>query len=67
MLDPNQPREQTAFRSGYPKTDQIHFSNQVVEKYAEYTKPLSMTFIDYIKAFDSAETLTVVKTFGRQA
>ena len=35
------------------KTDHIHVINQVVEKYAEYTKPQCITFIDYEKTLNS--------------
>ena len=64
-LDSNQPREEAGFRSGYSTTDHIHVISQVLEKYAEYTKPLYMAFIDCVKAFDSVETSAVMKTLRR--
>ena len=50
----------------FSTTDHIHAINQAVEKYAEYTKPLCMTFIKYENIFDSVETSTVIKTHRRQ-
>ena len=40
----------------------MSFLNQIVEKYAEYTKPLSIAFIECDKAIDSMETLAVMKS-----
>ena len=65
-LDSNQPKENADFRSGYSTINQIHVINQVIEKYAEYTKPLCMAFINYDEVFDSVETSTVMKTLRRQ-
>ena len=61
MLDSNQLIEQAGFWSGYSTSEYIYVINQVVEKYAEYTKPLCMAFIDYEQAFDLVETLAVMK------
>ena len=41
------------FQSGYSTIDHIHVIIKVGGKYAQYTKPLFMAFIDYEKAFDS--------------
>ena len=46
-MDSNQPKGQAGFRSGYLIPDYIHVINQVVGKYAEYTKPQCNAFIDY--------------------
>lgn len=65
-LDFNQPREQAGFRKGYSTMDHIHVVNQIIEKSAEYNKPLYMAFIDYEKAFDSVETAAVVEALRYQ-
>lgn len=41
--------------------DHIYVVDQVVEKFAEYTKPISMAFIDYEKAFDSVLTAVMLE------
>ena len=66
MLDSNQPREQAGFRSGYSTTDHIQVINQVMEKTAEYRKPLCMAFIDYEKAFDSVRISAVMGAIRKQ-
>ncbi|WP_265430092.1 RNA-directed DNA polymerase, partial [Klebsiella pneumoniae] len=65
-LDFQQPREQAGFRKGYSTLDHIHTINQVIEKSAEYTKPLYMVFIDYEKAFDSVSTAAVLEALKDQ-
>lgn len=42
-----QPKEQAVFRKAYSTVDHMHVVNQVIEKCAEYTKPLRMAVIDY--------------------
>ena len=65
-LDSNQLKEQTGFRIGYSTTNHIHVIYQVVEKNAEYTKFLCMTFIDYEKkAFYSVEISAAMKTLRK--
>lgn len=41
--------------------DHAHVVNQVIEKCAEYTKPLRMAVIDYEKVFDSVHTTAVLE------
>ena len=55
ILESNQPKEQAGFQLDYSTTDHIHVINQIIDKYAEYTKPLCMIFIDFGRAFDSVE------------
>lgn len=51
--DIQQLREQAGFMKGYLTVDHIHVLILVVEKPAEYNKPLYMAAIDYEKAFHS--------------
>ncbi|MCJ3109057.1 reverse transcriptase family protein, partial [Klebsiella pneumoniae] len=46
--------------------DHVHTINQVIEKSAEYNRPLYMAFIDYEKAFDSVEIPAVLEALRRQ-
>ena len=66
QLDENQPVEQAGFRSGFSTTDHIHTINQLIEKCAEYQKPLCLAFVDYEKAFDSVETNAVLTSLKNQ-
>ena len=58
-LDENQPREQAGFKSWYSTTDHIYVVNQLKGNCREYNIPLSITFVDYGKAFDSVQTQAV--------
>ena len=66
VLDENQPIEQAGFRSGYSTIDHIHTVNQLKEKCAEYQKPLCFAFVDYEKAFDSAESKAILNSLEKQ-
>lgn len=52
-LDFYQPREQAGFRSGYGTNDHLLVIKNLIEKSAEYNKPLALIFVDYEKAFDT--------------
>lgn len=52
-IDDCQPIEQAGFRSGFSTTDHMHVTQQIVEKYKEFNRPLYIAFIDYAKAFDT--------------
>ncbi|EYC11218.1 hypothetical protein Y032_0051g2083 [Ancylostoma ceylanicum] len=60
MLDAYQPTEQAGFRKGFCCMDHIHTIIQLIERCREYTMPLILTFVDYRKAFDSADTNAVL-------
>ena len=63
-LDDNQGREQAGFRKGFSTTDHLHVISQLVEKCSEFSIPLCLTFVDYEKAFDSVEHLSVIDAIG---
>lgn len=49
----DQPSEQAGFRKDYSTMDHIDKIEQIIEKYAEYKRPLYIAFIiDYKKAFN---------------
>ena len=54
------PREQAGFGSKYSTTDYIHAINQLKEKCREYNIPLCVAFVAYEKAFDSAQTQSML-------
>ena len=64
-LDENQPREQASFRKGYSTTDHLQALNQTTEKSNEYNLPLCIGFIDYEKAFDTAEHFAIFKALRK--
>ena len=45
--------EQAGFRRGYSTIDHIYTTEQLIEKYNKYQRPLYIAFIDYQKAFDT--------------
>ncbi|XP_068206436.1 uncharacterized protein [Palaemon carinicauda] len=65
QLDFNHPRK-AGYRNGYSTTDYIHVINLLIEESTENDKPLCMTFINYVTAFDSVKTSAVRKSFQRQ-
>lgn len=52
-LELYQSREQAGFRSGYGTNDHLLVIKNLIEKCAEYNKPLVLIFVDYEKAFDT--------------
>ena len=47
-------------------SDHIHAINQLKEKCLEYNIPLCVAFVDYEKAFDSAETQAILTSLQKQ-
>ena len=62
MLEENQTKERAGFRSELSTIDHIHTVNQLRGKCKVYNLPLCLTFIDFKKAFDSAETDAILKS-----
>lgn len=60
-LDFDRPIEQASFRKGYFTMEHLQAINQIIEKSAEYKKPVYMAFVDYEKAFDSVEIPLVLE------
>lgn len=60
-LDFQQPHKQAGFKTRCCTIGHDHVINQVIEKSAEYNKPIYVAFIDYEKAFDSVSTPSVLK------
>ena len=60
-LDDNQPTEQAGFRKNYSTIDHLQAINQIIEKTQEYNLTLYMAFIDYAKAFDTVEHVSILK------
>ena len=54
------------FWNNHSTTGNIHVINNVVEKYAEYIKPLCIAFIHYETAFDSVENSAAMIALKRQ-
>ncbi|KAK6763162.1 hypothetical protein RB195_023756 [Necator americanus] len=65
-IDEGQPCEQAGFRKGFSTIDHIHTVSKLIEVSREYKMPLSLTFIDLKKAFDSVETEAVVEVLDNQ-
>jgi len=53
--------EQAGFRKGYSTTDHVFVLNCIVDMYLYKHKKLYCTFIDYKKAFDSIDRITLWK------
>ena len=67
-LDENQPREQAGFRNVYSTSDHLKGLNQItetIEKSNEYSLPLCIGFIDYGKAFDTAEHFAIFEALRK--
>ncbi|KAE9415722.1 hypothetical protein Angca_006989, partial [Angiostrongylus cantonensis] len=65
-LDEKQSCEQAGFRKGYSTMDHIHTITRLIEVWQEYKTPLSFTFIDLQKAFDSTEIEAVMEALHSQ-
>ena len=66
VLDESQPCEQAGFRTGFSTIDHLQTLNQLIEKTQEFNRNLYLVFIDFAKAFDSVEQLSVLKALQRQ-
>ena len=65
-LRENQPVEQAGFRAGFSTIDHIQSVAQVMEKAQEYNLDLYMAFIDFAKAFDSVEHVSILTALQNQ-
>ncbi|KIH45394.1 hypothetical protein ANCDUO_24565 [Ancylostoma duodenale] len=65
-LDEAQPLEQSGFRCKFITLDHIITCCRLIEATRECQEPLVLTFIDYKKAFDSAEPARVWKALEEQ-
>ena len=65
-LDENQPREQAGFRAGFRTSDHLHTLSQVIEKAKEYRFNICLGFIDYEKAFNSLDHLSLLQALKNQ-
>ena len=52
-VDPLLRNNQAGFRSGRSCAQQIHILRRIMEGFKEYQLPLTVTFVDFKKAFDS--------------
>ena len=52
-VDPILRNNQAGFRSGRSCSQQIHILRRIIEAFGNYQLPLTVTFIDFKKAFDS--------------
>ncbi|KAI5722002.1 hypothetical protein M8J76_002173 [Diaphorina citri] len=52
-IEEHQPPEQAGFRKSYSTMDNLQTINQLLEKSNEYQVKLSISVVDYVKAFDS--------------
>ena len=57
------PDVQADFRKGRGTRDQIANIHQIIEKASEFQKNIYFCFIDYVKAFDSADHKKLWKIF----
>ncbi|KAK6760653.1 hypothetical protein RB195_021927 [Necator americanus] len=65
-LDEAQPQEQAGFRQGLSCLDHIQTVSKVIEVCREYRLPLTLTFVDGGKAFDSIETNAILSALVDQ-
>jgi len=65
QINGHQDKDQAGFRSGRSTIDHIHTLNQLKKKAREYNLPITMTFVNYEKAFDSVETNAICNAFIR--
>ena len=61
IMDENQPPDQAGFRTNYSTIDHLQTVNQVIEKAHEFNLNIYMAFIDFSKAFDSVEHISVLE------
>jgi len=61
-----QTKDQAGFHSNRSATDHLQALNQLREKANEYHTPILLAFVDYEKAFDSAETNAVMNALKEQ-
>lgn len=47
--------KEAAFRRGYATIDHLQVIKTLIEKSAEYNKPLLVIFVDYQKVFDTSD------------
>ena len=52
-VDPLLKKNQAGFRPGRSSAQQIHILRRIMEGFKEYQPPLTITFVDFEKAFDS--------------
>ena len=52
-VDPLLRKNQAGFRPGRSSAQQIHILRRIMEGFKEYQPPLTITFVDFEKAFDS--------------
>ncbi|KAE9413180.1 hypothetical protein Angca_005393, partial [Angiostrongylus cantonensis] len=65
-LAEGQPCKQAGFRKGFSTVDHIHTITRLIEVPREYKRPLSHTFIDLQKAFDSIQIEAVMEALVSQ-
>ena len=53
LVDPLLRNNQAGFRQGRSCSQQIHILRRIMEGFKEYQLPLTVTFVDFKKAFDS--------------
>ena len=53
QVDPLLRKNQAGFRPGRSSAQQIHILRRIMEGFKEYQLPLTITFVDFKKAFDS--------------
>ena len=55
------PERQSGFRAGRSTTDMVFTLSQLQDKRREQRKPLFITFVDLIKAFDTVSRKSLYK------
>ncbi|KAK6730305.1 hypothetical protein RB195_007021 [Necator americanus] len=65
-VDEGQPCEQAGYRNGFSTIDHVHMVSKLIEVSREYKMPLSLTFIDFKKAFDTVENEAVMEALDNQ-
>ena len=58
-VDPFLRKKQAGFRPGRSCARQTHILRRVIEGFKEYQLPLTVTFVDFIKGFDSINRTTM--------
>ncbi|KAL1446846.1 hypothetical protein WDU94_003496 [Cyamophila willieti] len=66
ILDNAQPVEQAGFRNNFSTIDHILTLREVMSRAREYKMPLTIAFIDFEKAFDSATFSAVFQSLREQ-
>ena len=67
IIEPQLMEAQCGFRKGRGTVDQIWVARQVIKNATEYRTPVHLSFVDFTKAYDSADRtalVAVLRSYG---